>query len=48
MKTCKMKKLLALLLAAIMVLSMVACASTEKTAADATDDQTQGEQPTTA
>ena len=48
MKTCKMKKLLALLLAAIMVLSMVACAATEKPAADATDDQTQGEQPTTA
>ena len=47
MKTCEMKKILALLLAAIMVLSMVACAATEKPAADATDDQTQGEQPTT-
>lgn len=45
MKTCKMKKLLALLLAAIMVLSMVACAAKETPAADAKDDQTQAEQP---
>lgn len=45
MKTCKMKKLLALLLAAIMVLSMVACAAKETPAADAKDDQTQADQP---
>lgn len=45
MKTCKMKKLLALLLAAIMVLSMGACAAKETPTDETKGDQTQAEQP---